>query len=139
MEHTDIQEAKIITEWEEEDEDIGRRIRKPGAWVKGQSGNPAGRPKGPTIKEWVKERMLAMNDEERDKFLEGIPKLAIWEMIEGKAQETKNISVTVPRPILGGITQDSEHIGPIIASEVLDSGTVEDTNEAQKSPTSPVD
>lgn len=123
MLNTDKQEMAnipVITDWPDEELDTPIRQVKRGAWVKGQSGNPAGRPKGPTIKEWVKERMLAMNDEERDKFLEGIPKLAIWEMIEGKAQETKNISVTIPKPILGGLTQDSEHIGPAIAHEVLD-------------------
>lgn len=120
MESAVNQEPVIISQWEDEEEDTPRRNTKPGAWVKGQSGNPKGRPKGPTIKEWVKERLLSMDDNERDEFLKGIPKLAIWEMVEGKAQESKHVSITVPTPILGGATQE---IGPAIAHEAIDSGT----------------
>lgn len=78
---------------------------KPYMWKKGQSGNPAGRPKGKTLKEWTKDYLSRMTDEERDEFMQGIPKEVIWKMAEGNPSEDKNVSITVPAPILGGMTQ----------------------------------
>ncbi len=54
-------------------------------WKKGQSGNIMGRPKGKTMKEYAKQYLERMTDEERDEWLEGIDKEKIWEMAEDKA------------------------------------------------------
>lgn len=78
---------------------------KPYMWKKGQSGNIKGRPKGKTLKEWTKDYLERMTDEERDAFMEGIPKEVIWKMAEGNPTEDKNVSISVPTPILGGMTQ----------------------------------
>ena len=59
---------------------------RPWRYKKGQSGNPAGRPPGKSLKEYVRSRLAAMTDEEREKFLHGIEKDVIWEMAEGKPQ-----------------------------------------------------
>lgn len=56
---------------------------KPWLWKKGQSGNLAGRPRGKTMKEYAKDYLAAMTDEERDNFMDGIPKEVIWKMSEG--------------------------------------------------------
>lgn len=58
---------------------------KPWLWKKGQSGNILGRPKGKTMKEYAKEYLSRMTDDERDEWLEGIDKRIIWEMAEDKA------------------------------------------------------
>jgi len=70
----------------------------------GQSGNPNGRPKGPTLKEWAQEQIKNMPDDERIEFLRRIPPEVIWRMAEGNPSEDKKISITVPKPILGGTT-----------------------------------
>lgn len=65
---------------------------KPWLWKKGQSGNIMGRPKGKTMKEYARQYLERMTDEERDEWLEGINKDKIWEMSEGKAKQDMEVS-----------------------------------------------
>lgn len=67
----------------------------PYMWKKGQSGNPAGRPKGKTMKEYAKELLECQTEEERQAFLEGIPKIDIWRMADGNPQNTLAADVKV--------------------------------------------
>ena len=72
---------------------------RPYMWKKGQSGNILGRPKGKTLKEWTKDYLERMTDEERDEFMEGIPKDMIWKMAEGNPQTNTDIT-TDGKPII---------------------------------------
>lgn len=133
-----VVEIDTSTYEEEPDPPQGTRINgklyKPGMFLPGIAQNPGGRPKGKTLKQWAREYLASMTDEERIEYLSGLPKGDIWRMAEGNPSEDKNITVRVPKPILGGLTQspdslharideqNSEHIGPTVGVE----GTVED-------------
>jgi hypothetical protein len=60
---------------------------RPWQYKKGQSGNPGGRPAGKSLKQYTREKLAAMTDEEREKFLDGLSKDTLWEMAEGKAPQ----------------------------------------------------
>jgi hypothetical protein len=79
----------------EEDEtksDNQKNNSKPWLWKKGQSGNILGRPKGKTMKEWTKQYLERMTDEERDEFMEGMPKEIIWKMAEGNPRQDTDVT-----------------------------------------------
>lgn len=71
-------------------------IRNPdGTYKKGVSGNPAGRPKGKTLKEFAREYYMLKTDEEKRAYIEKVeekkPGFA-WEMAEGKASQNMDVT-----------------------------------------------
>lgn len=65
---------------------------KPWLFKKGQSGNPKGRPPGKSLKEYARSYLAAMTDEEREVFMDGIPKEVIWKMSEGNPENKTDIT-----------------------------------------------
>lgn len=68
-----------------------------GLFLDGNPGGP-GRPKGKTLKEWMRDKLLEMTEEERNIFLRDIPKDLQWRMAEGNPHQT----------------QDNEHRGTLV-------------------------
>lgn len=58
----------------------------------GQSGNPGGRPKGKTMKEYAREYLMFQTDEEKQVWLKDLPKQEIWRMAEGNPKNDLEVS-----------------------------------------------
>lgn len=83
----------------------------PWQFKKGQSGNPKGRHPGKSLKEFAKEYLAGLSDEERLSFFEGMNKADIWKMAEGNpANNTDVTSGGQPIEAIIGmrITKDNE-------------------------------
>lgn len=65
---------------------------QPYQFKKGQSGNPSGRKAGKSLKEYAKEMLAAMTEEERQEYLHGIPKEIIWKLAEGNPESKTDIT-----------------------------------------------
>jgi hypothetical protein len=67
---------------------------KPWLWKKGVCINPKGRPKGKTLKEYCREYLACMTEEERQDYIDGLPKELIWKMAEGNPKNDDNLNVS---------------------------------------------
>jgi len=75
-----------------EETDNSKQTDKPWLFKKGQSGNPGGRPPGKTLKQYTREMLASMTDEERQEFLHGIPKIEIFKMAEGNPANATDLT-----------------------------------------------
>jgi len=65
---------------------------QPYLWKKGQSGNPNGRPKGKTLKEFAREYLMGLPDDEKVEYLASLPTDIVWKMAEGNPENKSDVT-----------------------------------------------
>ena len=73
-------------------------------WQKGQSGNPKGRPKEKTLKEFARDFLANLSDEDKIAYFKGVSPELVWKMAEGLPHLTTDItSGGKPIPLLSNL------------------------------------
>lgn len=64
----------------------------PYMFKKGVSGNMKGRPKGKTLKEFAREYLENLPDDEKVEYMQSLPPDLVWQMAEGKPKQDTDIT-----------------------------------------------
>lgn len=72
--------------------------------------NPVGRPKGKTLKEFAREYLMNLPDDEKQAYLKTLPQEIVWKMAEGNPHQSSEVvgEVTIARPLLELLKSNDE-------------------------------
>jgi hypothetical protein len=84
---------------EESDKHVPKQL-KPYLWKKGVSANPAGRPKGKSLKTFAREYLESLPDDEKVDYLASLPTDIVWKMAEGNPKNDVDLSGEVVAKII---------------------------------------
>lgn len=65
-----------------------------GTLMKGYTANPNGRPKGKSLKEFAREYLMSLPEEEKLEYLSKLPKDIVWKMAEGNPDNKSEVNNT---------------------------------------------
>jgi hypothetical protein len=93
MQEDDLEEDEEPVEQPQNSQPKGKAAHlAPWQFKKGQSGNPLGRTPGKSLKEFAKEYLASLTDEERIEYFEGMNKADIWKMAEGNPENKTDLT-----------------------------------------------
>ena len=75
----------------EGDKQVPKQLQ-PYIWKKGQTGNPNGRPKGKTLKEFARLYLETLPDDEKVDYLSSLPTEIVWKMAEGNPANATDLT-----------------------------------------------
>lgn len=98
---------------ENESDNHAPKQLKPYLWKKGQSGNLNGRPKGKTLKEFAREYLQTLPEDEKVEYLASLPTDIVWKMAEGNPENKTDVTsggekVNVVSPELLALSKEYE-------------------------------
>jgi hypothetical protein len=76
---------------------------------KGNNANPNGRPKGKSLKTFVREMLESMDDESKALYLKDLDPEMVWKMAEGNPHSTSDntTELIIPKPISNVLRDNS--------------------------------
>ena len=81
-----------------------------GTFKKGHPQSSDGRPKGKTLKEYARDYLMLLPDEEKTEYLATLPPEIVWKMAEGNPHQSGDTKIEFnPKPLLDAISDNQSN------------------------------